>query len=82
MTRFQVSSEPWGYVVEAYFPDTDGCERWQPLRNFGDRQGDAIDFRDIDCPELSDANIKALISRYDWKTCYARYKKNVYYKQH
>ena len=82
MKRFQVSNEPWGYVVEAYFPDSDGCERWQPLRNFGDRQGDAIDFCNIDCPDLSDANIRALINRYDWKTAYARYKKNVYYKQH
>lgn len=82
MTRFQISNESWGYVVEAYFPDKDGMERWQPLRNFGDRQGDAMSFRDYDCPELSDAQIRMLIVRYDWQTCYVRIGKNRYYKQH
>lgn len=52
MKRFQISNEPWGYVVEVYWPDWDGIERWLPLRNFGDRQGDALSYRDIDCPDL------------------------------
>lgn len=81
MTRFQISNEPWGYVVEAYFPDKDGIERWLPLRNFGDRQGDALDFRDIDCPVLSDENIRVLINRYDWKVRYVRMEKHRFYKQ-
>ena len=81
MKRFQINNTSWGYVVEAYWPDKDGLERWQPLRNFGDRKGDAIDFRDIDCPDLSDANIKFLIAKYDANRKYVRLRKGQYYKQ-
>lgn len=81
MTRFQISNEPWGYVVEAYYPDKDGTERWLPLRNFGDRQGDAIDFRDIDCPELTDVLIRGLINRYNPQVRYVRHRKHVFFKQ-
>lgn len=53
--QFQVSNTPDGYIVEANvvtdFNSLIGS--WRPLRNFGDRQGDAIAFRDIDCPEGS-----------------------------
>lgn len=80
MKRFQISNNPEGYVVEAFWPDADGMERWMPLRNFGDRQGDAIDYRDIDCPELSDTMIRALIKAYDKDRRYARSGKGRYYR--
>ena len=77
---FEINNTDHGYVVEAYWPDKDGNRHWEPLRNFGDRQGDARDFMNVDCPELSDANIKALINRYDPSVRYIRVEKHKFYK--
>ena len=57
---FEVANTPEGFVVYAY---DDGY--WMPLRNFGERQGDARDFAFVDCPELSTLAIRALEKRYD-----------------
>lgn len=82
MGSFQIANEPWGYVVEAHWQDEDGVYRWHPLRNFGDRQGDALDFCHHDCPSYEPAVIKTLIGRYDWKVKYVRLDGNHFYKQH
>jgi len=67
--NFQISNTPDGYVVEWY----DG-DHWHPLRNFGDRQSDAIEFKTTDCPRLDDWNLKALVKRYDPSVKYKRLK--------
>lgn len=64
---FQVENTSHGYVVSCYYD-----MHWCPLRNFGDRQGDAIDFKIYDCPRLEDNIIRALIKRYDADVRYSR----------
>ena len=73
---------PHGYVVSVYYDLTgSGSYHWEKLRNFGDRQGDAIEFREYDLPGLSDANIRQLIRQFDINTKYIRLGKNRYGKQ-
>ena len=60
------------YIVSAYFQmPSDGCCQWHHLRNFGSRQGDAIEFMEYDCPKLPYEHIVQLAKRYDasvrWK---------------
>ena len=81
MAQFQISNEPWGYVVEVYWPDAFGNYHWHPLRNFGDRQGDAIDFRDIDCPTYEPKLIQTLIKMYDKQNKYKRLDGRRLYRQ-
>lgn len=72
--QFQVCNSPEGYVVEAYViedPNSSGGY-WYPLRNFGDRQGDAIEFKEIDCPRLEDSQIRQLIKQYRKENKYER----------
>lgn len=64
---FQVENLPEGYVVSCYHD----CH-WHPLRNFGDRQGDAIEFRDWDCPRLPMQHISILERQYNKDTKYIR----------
>ena len=80
---FSVDNTPDGYVVKAYIylSNEDGL-RWMPLRNFGDRQGDAIEFRDYDCPKLNDWQLKCLIKQYDKNTKYIRLSSTKFIKQH
>jgi len=79
---FQICNMPHGYVVEAHIMDSDGVFRWHPLRNFGDRQGDARAFMEYDCRELEDNVIRALIRRYDPIVKYIRFGKNRFNMQH
>ena len=65
---FQVGNTPEGYVVSCYH---DG--NWHPLRNFGERQGDAFAFRDWDCPHLDDAHIRMLERAYSKDKRYIRH---------
>ena len=69
---FQVSDTENGYVVEAYLPDRDGLPRWTPLRNFGERQGDAKDFCEMDCPRYPEAMIRGLAKTFDPDRKYGR----------
>ena len=41
-----------GYEVCVVKTDEDGCIRTHPLRNLGQRQGDAILFKMYDCPKF------------------------------
>lgn len=64
-TQFQVAINERGhYTVEAYFPDHHGNWRWQPMRSFGDHQGDAKDFCEKDCPRFSLTDIRGYITTY------------------
>lgn len=63
---FQIENTHDGFVVSAFVCDTPNTNReWKPLRNFGDRQSDAILFKEEDCPRLNEFNLKNLINRYD-----------------
>lgn len=64
---FQVENNPEGYVVSCYRES-----HWQPLRNFGERQGDARCFMLFDCPKLTDSEIGILARRYDKDRVYER----------
>lgn len=79
--QFQVNNTPGGYVVEAYVKEGPSFGRWYPLRNFGDRQGDAFAFRDFDCPSLPDTTIRALIRTYNAATKYIRVNGQKFIKQ-
>lgn len=74
--EFQVTIKPEGYVVEALMLDKDRGERWVPLRNFGDRQGDAIECAYRDCPALPFVHIKAMANLYDKDVRYERVVRN------
>ena len=64
---FQVENLPEGYVVSCYHD-----LQWHSLRNFGERQGDAICFRDYDCPKLDDTHIRMLEKAYTKEKRYIR----------
>ena len=70
--NFEVSNTAEGYVVQAYISDGTGYGQWYPLRNFGQRQGDARAFMLYDCPQLSDAHITALRKSYRPEVKYKR----------
>ena len=62
-----------GYVVCLVAYD----EQWKrkrffPLRNFGEHQGDARLFKEVDCPNLSDIQLRLLIKSYNPNTKYKR----------
>ena len=73
---FQIAERNGDYIVEAYIIEDPNSTRgyWHPLRNFGPRQGDAICFRDYDCPKLSDSEINALVKAYNVDRRYSRKK--------
>ena len=77
----QVENTPQGYIVSIYYPDKNGICHWERLRNFGDRQGDAIEFRDWDLPHLEDHHIRLLIQKFDINVKYKRIGKNQYRRQ-
>ena len=54
----QIENTPQGYIVGAFLRDDLGHGTWVRLRNFGDRQGDAIEFREWDLPDFSLDEIK------------------------
>lgn len=69
---FAVNNTADGYVVEAYMREENGCGHWYPLRNFGDREGHAKEFANIDCPKLTDIQLRQLAKRYDKSFVYKR----------
>lgn len=81
MLKFQIANEPCGYVVMAYMPVADNAYRWQPLRNFGDRQGDAMIYRDSDAPRLTPAQLRHLAKNYDQNRKYIRVSRTRYVVQ-
>ena len=79
--RFEVVNTTEGYVVAAYITDSSGYGEWRPLRNFGERQGDARDFMLYDCPKLTDFQISALIRNYRKDVRYIRISATRFNKQ-
>ena len=73
---FQVENLPEGYVVSCYHD-----LYWHPLRNFGDRQGDARIFMEIDCPKLKDSQIRMLENAYSKDKRYIRYSATIFKQQ-
>ena len=59
-----------GYVVTAMVYE-DGYRKEKPLRKFK-YQGDAMIFRDSDCPKLTELQIKGLIKQYNPNVLYHR----------
>ena len=61
-----------GYEVGVVMWNEHGRFGTYPLRNFGDRQGDAKMFQMVDCPKLNEIQIRSLIKRYDPNVKYHR----------
>ena len=62
-----------GYEVCVLMPsDILGRNKYYPLRNFGDHQGDARIFKLNDCPNLTDVQIRMLIKLYNPNKKYKR----------
>lgn len=74
----QIENTPDGYIVGVYLRDGAGNGHWLPLRNFGDRQGDAIEFRDQDVPDFSVKELLMLHNTFDRTRRYKRLKKRSY----
>ena len=53
-----------GYEVGVNMPDEQGYIKYHPLRNFGEHQGDAKLFQLVDCPKLTDLQLRMLIKNY------------------
>jgi len=71
-THFQVVNTSDGYIVQAFVYMPDGSRIWKPLRNFGDRQSDALIFCHTDCPNLSELSLSNLVKMYNTKLKYKR----------
>ena len=76
----QIENTPDGYIVGVYLSDGNGYGHWYRLRNFGDRQGDAIAFREYDLPTFSNQQIELFIKTFDVGKKYMRKEKGRYVK--
>lgn len=76
----QIENTPDGYIVGVYLRDGNGYGQWHRLRNFGDRQGDAIAFRGYDLPEFSYQQIELFIKTFNAGQKYMRKTKGRYVK--
>lgn len=72
--QFQIREHKGDYIVEAYIIEDPNSlyGHWFPLRNFGERQGDAILYKNIDCPRLEDQMLRLLIKNYSPEKKYIR----------
>lgn len=79
---FQIENTHDGFVVSAFVCDTPSTHKqWKPLRNFGDRQSDAILFKNEDCPRLNEFALKSLINGYGRAIKYRRVNNRKFIKQ-
>lgn len=60
-----------GYVITLTKVWENGQLQAKPLRKFHE-QGDALAFREFDCPHLSETQINVLVKRYDPNVKYRR----------
>ncbi len=75
--KARIFNENGDYVVYAEIISPDGYTTFKPLRNFGCRQSDAIEYRDSDLKDVKESRINFLIKTYK-PTCGT----NVYAKEH
>jgi len=61
-----------GYEVGVTMVSQSGVMKFHPLKNFGERQGDAKIFKESDCPKLKDSQLRMLIKNYNPKVKYER----------
>jgi len=61
-----------GYLVMVRMENANGFRWCSPMRNFGDRQSDAMNFRDWDCPKFTETQIKAFVTSYKPNEKYKR----------
>ena len=76
----QIENTPDGYIVGVYLRDGNGYGQWHRLRNFGDRQGDAIEFREYDLPTFSNQQIELFVKTFNISQKYMRKTKGRYVK--
>ena len=65
MAHYFISLENGNYIVTQMAADSNGYFSCRPVRNFGDRQTDAIEFRN-DCNDgkIDDHRIELLVKSY------------------
>lgn len=68
---YSINWDKDGYVVTLTQVWSDGMLKAKPLRKFKE-QGDAMAFRDFDCPKLDQLRIKSLVRQYDPNVRYKR----------
>jgi len=68
----RIIKENGDYVVYAEIISPDGYTTFKPLRNFGCRQSDAIEYRDSDLNDVTDIQLNTLIRTYNPKVKYKR----------
>ena len=68
----QIENTAHGYIAGVYIYDGAGNGQWMRLRNFGSREGHAIEYCDYDIPKLSDAMIIATAKRFNIERKYKR----------
>lgn len=78
---FQVRIENDCYVVDGYFTiGNETIQHWHPLRKF-DFEGDAIAFKNWDCPDFGWGMLVMLAKNYDKNSIYQRLDKNRYLRR-
>lgn len=65
--KYQVRNSNEGYIVDAYYEG-----KWYPIRNFGNRQGDARLFAYSDAENLSEMQLRMLIKNFKKDRIYIR----------
>lgn len=77
MASFGISQDDvGGFVVIGLWTDDDGFRRWHPLRAFGYHQGDAMAFKELDCPTLSHGHLRQLAKLYNPTKIWRRIRSN------
>ena len=70
-----------GYVVQSFFTlPPDNHDKWHSIRNFGDRQSDAIEFKN-DIMNIDECRLRALAKMYNPKVRYIRIDSRNFKKQ-
>lgn len=70
-----------GYEVCVVWANAMGYITTEPLRNFGDRQGDAKIYQQHDCQHLSVAQLRALVKNFDRRVKYHRISERRFIRQ-
>lgn len=82
--RKMISHTNGDYIVCVEVEQTGGLKQFRPLRNFGCRLSDAIEYRDSDLEGVSESRLKFLLKTYKANVRYKRvFKENgsVFYRK-